>query len=204
MSYDSAQVFLKVALMGYAIFADFDWPQAFFGSLMAGGGVLVITAAVFFVRAMTATRETSSQFDSAQPVHLASLALGIALILGGLYFRGSLSQSPSSTAGSFSEYTSKEGRFKVSFPGTPKEQTQNAMGLKIKMFLVEEKDGVFGVAYLDMPGSGSVKNMQPDAVLTNARNYLVNDRAYQVLILGKRSWLDSDKARKFLNSFAVK
>ena len=34
--------------------------------------------------------------------------------------------------------------------------------------------------------------------------YLVDNRAYQVLILGKQDWLNSDKARKFLNSFALR
>jgi len=34
--------------------------------------------------------------------------------------------------------------------------------------------------------------------------YLVDNRAYQVMIMGKHDWLESDKARKFLNSFALR
>jgi hypothetical protein len=34
--------------------------------------------------------------------------------------------------------------------------------------------------------------------------YLVEKRLYQVLIMGREDWLKSDKARKFLNSFALK
>lgn len=33
--------------------------------------------------------------------------------------------------------------------------------------------------------------------------YLVDNRLYQVLIMGRDEWLNSDKARKFLNSFAL-
>src|SRR5262249_14177151 len=126
------------------------------------------------------------------------------------------------------------------------EQSQSALGMKIKLFSVEEKDGIFGVAYLDLPGSVSPKGSQIEASLTGARQgmlanmnakliredkitlagkypgreskadvpsknaemycsiYLVDNRAYQILILGKKSWLDSDKARKFLNSFALR
>jgi hypothetical protein len=176
------------------------------------------------------------------------MLLGIVIIIGGLYFRGSVgtSSGDSSSMSSFAEFVSKEGRFKASFPGTPKEQNQSALGIKFKMFLVEESDGILGVAYFDLPGSISTSGAQVDTVLTNARKgmlqnmgatlvkedritlqgkypgreikadvptkdaqmycsiYLVNNRAYQVLILGKQEWLNSDKARKFLNSFVLR
>lgn len=232
-----------------SMFAEFDWSQAFTGGLIGGGGALVLAALIFFFRAMVANRDESKQFEANQPIYLASLGLGIALVIGGLYFRGSLGggtgSGDSSSLNNFSEFVSKEGRFKASFPGKPKEKTQSVLGMKIRMFMVEEKDGVFGVAYIDLPG-GNAKNVSADSILSNARNgmlknvnatlvkedhitlqgkypgreikaevptknaemycsiYLVEGRAYQVLILGKSEWLNSDKARKFLNSFALR
>lgn len=228
------------------MFAEIDWTQAFTGGLIGGGGALVLAALIFFFRAMVANRDESKQIETNQPIYLASLGLGIALVIGGLYFRGSIgkaSTADSSSLNNFSEFVSKEGRFKVSFPGKPKEQSKSALGMKIKMFMVEEKDGVFGVAYSDLPSS---RNISADTILTNARIgmlqnvnatlvkedritlqgkypgreikadvptrnaelycsvYLVDGRAYQVLILGKSEWLNSDKARKFLNSFALR
>ncbi|MFT3882289.1 MAG: hypothetical protein QM703_21885 [Gemmatales bacterium] len=233
--------------MHLTLFAEFDWNYAFLGGMLGGGGLMVLLALVHFFRAMTANREESKAFEEAQPMYLGALGLGIALVICGLYFRGSLGSSSgdSSSMSSFTEFVSKEGRFKASFPGKPKEQTQSALGMKFKMFLVEEKEGVFGVAYFDIPG-GDPKANQVESILTNARKgmlqnmngtlikedritlqgkypgreiradvpskgaemycsiYLVNNRAYQVLILGKTEWLDSDKARKFLNSFALR
>lgn len=234
--------------MHLALFAEFDWNYAFIGGLLGGGGLMVLLALVFFFRAMTANKEESKSFEDAQPLYLGALGLGIALIIAGLFFRSSLGthSGDSSSYSSFSEFVSKEGKFKASFPGTPKEKTQSALGMKFKMFLVEEKDGIFGVAYVDLPNASNAKSNQVDTALTNARKgmlhnmnatlinedritlqgkypgseiradvpskgaemycsiYLVNNRAYQVLILGKTEWLNSDKARKFLNSFGLR
>lgn len=234
--------------MYLTLFAEFDWNYAFIGGLLGGGGVMVLLALIYFFRAMTANREESKGYEEAQPLYLGALGLGVALIIGGLYFRGTLtgSSANSSSLSSFTEFVSKEGRFKVSFPGTPKEKTQSALGMKFKMYLAEEKDGIFGVAYVDLPGADTIKSNQAEAALTNARKgmlsnmnatlikedritlegkypgreiradvpskgaemyssiYLVHNRAYQVMILGKTEWLSSDKARKFLNSFALR
>jgi hypothetical protein len=234
--------------MYLTLFAEIDWNYAFVGGMLGGGGVMVLLALIYFFRAMTANREESKAFEEAQPMYLGALGLGIALVIGGLYFRGTLGTSSvdSSTYSSFTEFVSKDGKFKASFPGTPKEKTQTALGMKFKMFLVEEKYGVFGVAYFDLPGGVEPKANQVDSILTNARKgmlqnmngtlikedritlqgkypgreiradvpskgaemfcsiYLVNHRSYQVLILGKTEWLNSDKARKFLNSFALR
>ena len=234
--------------MHLALFADLDWSQLFIGGLIVCGGILIVLALAFFYRAMTANREESKSYEESQTVYMASLVFGIVLIIVGLYYRNSAGtgSSDSSSLGSYAEFVSKEGRFKASFPGTPKEQTQSALGMKFKMFLVEEKDGVLGVAYFDLPSGSNPKGTQIDAALTNARKgmlqnmkatlvkedritlqgkypgreikadvpskgaemycsiYLVDNRAYQVLILGKQEWLNSDKARKFLNSFALR
>jgi hypothetical protein len=234
--------------MHLALLAEFDWNYAFLGGMLGGGGLMVLLALIFFFRAMTANREESKAFEDSQPMYLGALGLGIALVIAGLYFRGSLgtSSGDSSSLSSFSEFASKEGKFKASFPGTPRERTQSALGMKFKMFLLEEADGIFGVAYFDLPAGIGSNGKQADTALTNARDgmlrnmnatlikedritlqgkypgreiradvpskgaemycsiYLVNNRAYQVLILGKTEWLSSDKARKFLNSFALR
>lgn len=234
--------------MHLALFAEFDWSQVFTAGLIGCGGVLVVLALAFFYRAITANKEESKSFEDGQTAYMASLVFGIALIIGGLYFRNSVGTGAnnSSSFGSYTEFVSKEGRFKASFPGTPKEQIQSILGMKIKMFLVEENDGALGVAYIDLPSGINPKGPQIDEALTNARKgmlqnlkatlvkedritllgkypgreikadvpskgaemycsiYLVNSRVYQVLILGKQDWLNSDKARKFLNSFALR
>lgn len=228
------------------LFAEIDWSQAFTWGMIGGGGALVLAALIYFFKAMTSTREESHQFEANQAVYLGSLGLGIALVVGGLYFRGAFTgTSDSSSLSSFTEFVSKEGKFKAKFPGTPREKSQNALGLKIKMFMVEEKDGAFGVAYIDLPSFSNTKTIPAETLLSNARDgmlhnvnaklvredrialqgkypgreikadvpskggemfcsiYLVDDRAYQVLIIGKSAWLNSDKARKFLNSFSI-
>lgn len=234
--------------MQLVLLAEFDWDYAFVGGLLGGGGVMVLLALIYFFRAMTASREESKSFEESQPMYLGALGLGIALVIGGLYFRGSLGSSSgdSSSFSNFTEFVSKEGRFKASFPGTPKEKTQSALGMKFKMFLMEEADGIFGIAYFDLPSGTAVNGKQVDSALNHAKDgmlrnmnatlikedrislqgkypgreiradvpskgaemycsvYLVNNRAYQVLIRGKTEWLNSDKARKFLNSFSLR
>src|SRR5262245_25790394 len=52
----------------------------------------------------------------------------------------------------FQDFTSAEGKFKVQFPGKPKESSQPApAGATMKSFAVEERNGVFVVSYGDMP-----------------------------------------------------
>lgn len=232
------------------LFAEIDWSQGFMYGILFCGGALVLLSLIYFFRSISANREETANIEANQSIYMGSLVFGIVLIVGGLYFRGTLTASTtgedSSSMSSFTDFVSKDGRFKVSFPGKPKEQSQSAMGMKIKMFTVEEKDGVFGVAYLDLPGSVAPTGRMIDSSLTSAREgmlhnvgaklikedrimlqgkypgreiradvpsknaelycsiYLVNNRAYQVLILGKKDWLNSDKTRKFLNSFALR
>ena len=234
--------------MHLVLFAELDWAPVFLWGLIGSGGALVVLALAFFYRAMTANREESKSFEDGQTVYMGSLVFGIALIIGGLYFKtsGFAGSGNSATMSSFTEFVSKEGKFKASFPGTPKEQSQSALGIKFKMYMVEEADGVFGVAYFDLPAGTNPQGAQVDSILTNARKgmlqnmgatlvkedritlqgkypgrevkadvpskggemycsiYLVNSRAYLVMILGKQDWLNSDKARKFLNSFALR
>jgi hypothetical protein len=52
---------------------------------------------------------------------------------------------------SFQEFSSADGKFKASFPGKPKELTQNAAGTTMKIYQVEERNGAYQVGYADMP-----------------------------------------------------
>lgn len=230
-----------------AVQTSVDWSQAFLMGLLGGGGIMVLLALVHFCRAMFASREDSKQFETQQPIYLGAMGLGIVMILGGLFMRGSTGTTTnSSDLSSYVEFVSKEGHFRAKFPGTPKEQTQGVMGLKIKLFTVEESGGMFGVAYLDMPGGAKTSDKQVEESFNNARKamlknmdakliredritlqgkypgreiranvpskgaemycsiYMVKDRVYQIMVVGKTSWLNSDKARKFLNSFALR
>lgn len=230
------------------LFAAVDWSQVFVYGLIFGGIVLVLSCVVYFIRTMNAPREESKQYENSQSLYVGIMALGICFVVGGLYFRSTLTStsSNSSDLSSYTEFVSTEGRFKASFPGKPREKSQSVLGMKIKMFTVEESDGTMGVAYLDVPEKNLKTSKQIEESLTNARNgmlknvnaklikedritlsgkypgreiraevsskniemyssiYLVNGRAYQVLIMGKTHWLESDKARKFLNSFALR
>lgn len=231
------------------LFAAVDWSQAFVYGLIFGGIALVLSCIIYFIRAMNAQGPEGKQFENSQSMYMGIMGLGICFVIGGLYFRSTLtstSGSNSSSLSSYTEFVSSEGRFKASFPGKPREKSQSVLGMKIKMFTVEESDGTMGVAYLDVPEKNLKTSKQIEESLTNARNgmlknvnaklikedritlsgkypgreiraevsskniemyssiYLVNGRAYQVLIMGKAHWLESDKARKFLNSFALR
>ena len=110
--------------------AVFDWTPVFILGLIGSGGVLVLTALVFFVRAIIANRDESKQFENNQSIQLASLGIGAVFIVGGLYFRGSLGNlsGNSESLSNYSVYESKEGRFKACFPGSPGEQTKHVLG----------------------------------------------------------------------------
>jgi len=58
------------------------------------------------------------------------------------------------------DFTSEEYKFKARFPGKPKVESQSPAGMPTKMFAVEFKDGVYGVAVSDTPFG----NEGPDAV----------------------------------------
>jgi len=68
--------------------------------------------------------------------------------------------APAVSAKDFQEYSSADGKYKVQFPGKPKEQTQNAPGgIAMKIAGVEERTGAYMVMYSDMP----IPEKEPDA-----------------------------------------
>jgi hypothetical protein len=52
----------------------------------------------------------------------------------------------------FKEF-SPDGKFKVLLPGTPKEQNQSAMGLTVKAWSAEEKNGAYIISATDLPAA---------------------------------------------------
>lgn len=229
------------------LFAEVDWNQGFYYGLVFGGGGMVLIAVVQFIRMMFATKDEAKAFESQQTTYFAGLGLGIVFLVGGLYFKnaGVGVAANSNDLSSFKEFVSKSGGFKAKFPGTPKEETKRIMGMSLKLFSVEEKDGMMGIAYIDIPNSDKLKASQINDGLTGARKalidsmdakltkedpislkgkykgreirgevpskgaelfcsmYFVNGRVFQVMIIGKDHWMNSDKARKFLNSFTL-
>jgi hypothetical protein len=232
------------------LFAEVNWGQGFVYGLIGGGILLAIFGLIQIFRAMQVEYKEREQVEQNQPLLIGYIVLGLVMIGGGIVMKDQVGGLGGGGGGvklaDFIEYTSKEGRFRAKFPKQPKEQTQGYLSLKFKMFNVEEKDGIYAVAYFDIPDLKPSARMQA-TMLDNARNgmmymmnaklkgkparialegrypgqefaaeckdknvemfcsiYLVDNRAYQVLIMGKHDWLQSDKARKFLNSFALR
>lgn len=63
------------------------------------------------------------------------------------------------------DFTSAEFKFKAKFPGTPKTEDQTSAGIKIKMFAVETRNGMCGIAVSDAP-------IPPDAPAATIQNAL--------------------------------
>lgn len=64
------------------------------------------------------------------------------------------------------DFESKEHKFKVKMPGTPKVQNQNVGGLQQNIYLVEERNGAYMVFHQENPfsGAGLEKQMLEGAV----------------------------------------
>jgi hypothetical protein len=74
---------------------------------------------------------------------------------------------------SWKTFTSDEGSFSVSFPGSPQQDVQNvntAVGaIAMYTFMVEKSDSAYMVAYSDYPPS-LVNETPPDVILSGARD----------------------------------
>jgi hypothetical protein len=229
------------------LFAETDWGQVFVWGLIGGGIVLAIAGIVNIIRAMNMSYQERDTVESNQGVLIGYIVLGIVLIGGGIILKDKVGNAAEPTPlANFIEYHSKDGRFRASFPRQPKEQSRGFGMFKFRMYSVEEKDGIYGVSYFDLPlnfkpspemtkrmldgGRDGMLNMMDAKLKSEAKIsldgrypgreiraevpvknaemycsiYIVDKRAYQVMILGKRDWLKSDKARKFLNSFELR
>ena len=61
----------------------------------------------------------------------------------------------------FKEFSPAGSGFKVQMPGTPKEQTQTAVGIPVAIFSAEDPNGAYIVSYADLPIPG---NESPDQI----------------------------------------
>jgi hypothetical protein len=75
----------------------------------------------------------------------------------------------------FKEFASADGRFKVQMPGTPKEQTQTAAGVTMKIYTLEEKDGAYAVSFADMPIPAGESEAQLQARLDGSRDGMLRN-----------------------------
>ena len=73
----------------------------------------------------------------------------------------------------FKEFASVDGRFKVQMPGTPKEEMPFAAGVSVKVYSVQETNGVYSVAFADLPLLTKETTGQIQARLDGARDGMV-------------------------------
>jgi hypothetical protein len=88
----------------------------------------------------------------------------LAIVLFGLFLVSGCGSPP------FKEFSSKEGKFKVQMPGTPKETKQNAGGMDMHMYTTEQRNGAFAVAYSDSPVPLGQSPAQAKLALDGARD----------------------------------
>jgi hypothetical protein len=72
--------------------------------------------------------------------------------------------------GELREFTSAEGRFKVLIPGTPRPQNQNAAGMVLKAFAVEQWGGAYIVAFADVAIGANEPAWQTEQRLNGSRD----------------------------------
>jgi hypothetical protein len=72
------------------------------------------------------------------------------------------------------KYESKDGRFRATFPGTPKIVTKKAGDLDLSIVIVEKDKGAMAVIYSDLPAE-KVKSSKPKDLLDGGEKGLVNN-----------------------------
>jgi hypothetical protein len=129
------------------------------------------------------------------------------------------------------EFASKEGRFKVLMPGTPKQdqaETESDFGKGVlHMNTAQAGKTLYGANYCDSSRDGAVANLEGELAgekdiklgeypgreiqidvaggkrLFRVRVYLVDQRLYQVVVFGTKEAATSKEADKFLDSFKL-
>jgi hypothetical protein len=71
-------------------------------------------------------------------------------------------------------YESKEGKYAVGFPGTPKTETKKSGAVDLNISIVEKGSGGFAVIYSDMPAE-VVKAAKPKDLLDGGEKGLVDN-----------------------------
>ncbi|HMC88526.1 MAG TPA: hypothetical protein VKI17_03215, partial [Gemmataceae bacterium] len=75
----------------------------------------------------------------------------------------------------FREFTSAEGKFRVEMPGSPTEGSVFVAGVFLTTYTLEERDGAYGVAYIDVPVIGNLSSMQITQALNGACEGMVRN-----------------------------
>ncbi len=143
------------------------------------------------------------------------------------------------------DFAAPDGSCKAQFPGTPKASVRDVDGQKMHVFMVEEKNGAYGLLYADgaekglenaviqkafdlardnmlrslgakllkeskitigtkkYPGREFVGELPNDRGLIRAKIYSVDGRLYQMLIVGKKNFAESETATQFLGSLTL-
>src|SRR5581483_3261262 len=87
-----------------------------------------------------------------------------------------------------------EWKFKAKFPGKPKQNEQAVMGVKVLMFSVEQKDGVYGVGVSDMPMPAGITAGNKEGLLDAARDGAIRNingkqkSSIPIFLDGKYQW----------------
>jgi hypothetical protein len=68
------------------------------------------------------------------------------------------------------EYTSSEYKFKASFPGAPTIKEQTAVGIRLKIFATEARNGAYMIGVADMPIPANESDAQIQTRLDGARD----------------------------------
>jgi hypothetical protein len=106
--------------------------------------------------------------------------------LAALLACGVVAQDPPPPAKEYSqntwkEFSSKEGRFSVLLPGTPKQFdyiTENPLGpIASRVFIVESDISACYVSYSDLPNSGPLKPKEQKEMLDSTRDRVLTDGA---------------------------
>jgi hypothetical protein len=105
-----------------------------------------------------------------------NVLLIVGLAGGGVFFLlctgvlGLIVWAVASSAPSWKEFKSPEGRFTATFPGAPKQQTQNVAGQPMKVFIVELGGGDFAYSVLYNDIGANVEALGAKALLSSVAN----------------------------------
>jgi hypothetical protein len=78
------------------------------------------------------------------------------------------------TAQDAKKYESKEGKYSVAFPGTPKDEAKKAGGIGLNIAMVQKGAGGFAVIYSDLPAE-AIKAVKAKDLLDGGQKGLVDN-----------------------------
>jgi hypothetical protein len=73
------------------------------------------------------------------------------------------------------EFRCPEGKFTAFLPAKPRKQNLNALGVTMKLFVFEERDGAYAVAFADLPLPPNERNDKIQGRLDGARDGMLRN-----------------------------